>query len=202
MPTNAKEWLWYKFVKSNKGIELKVIETILSGCLIIEPAIMKDQRGYFFESFNSNRFNKAVACEINFIQDNQSFSKRGVLRGLHFQKGSFSQAKLVRVIEGEVLDVVVDIRQDSSTFGRHFSILLSSENKKQLFIPRGFAHGFVVLSKVAQFFYKCDNYYNKASEGGIAYNDPSLNIDWQIDEKELIVSEKDLLLPSLQNTHF
>jgi dTDP-4-dehydrorhamnose 3,5-epimerase len=139
---------------------------------------------------------------IFLIQDNQSFSKRGVLRGLHFQKGEFSQAKLVRVIQGEVLDIVVDIRQGSPTFGRNFSIVLSEENKKQLFIPRGFAHGFAVLSKEAQFFYKCDNYYNKASEGGIAYNDPVLNIDWNLDKEDIIVSEKDLELPSFSDCQF
>ena len=177
---------------------MKVTETNLSGCIVFEPIIFNDERGYFFESYNTRLFNEAVGKEIKFIQDNQSFSKRGVLRGLHFQKGEFSQAKLVRVIQGEVLDVAVDIRQDSPTFGRHFSIVLSSENKKQLFIPRGFAHGFAVLSEEAQFFYKCDNYYNKTSEGGIAYNDPDLHIDWKLSKDELVLSEKDLELPFLK----
>ena len=178
---------------------MKVTETNLSGCIIFEPTIFNDERGYFFESFNTRFFNEAVGREVRFIQDNQSFSKRGVLRGLHFQKGKFSQAKLVRVIQGEVLDIVVDIRQGSPTFGEHFTIVLSAENKKQLFIPRGFAHGFLVLSKDAQFFYKCDNYYNKESEGGIAYNDPDLDIDWKLSKDDLVLSEKDLVLPTLKN---
>tara|TARA_R110000772_G_scaffold78196_3_gene167795 strand:+ start:150 stop:686 length:537 start_codon:yes stop_codon:yes gene_type:complete len=178
---------------------LKVTETNLFGCIIIEPTIFNDERGYFFESFNTRLFNDAVGEEIKFIQDNQSFSKRGVLRGLHFQKGEYSQAKLVRVIQGKILDVVVDIRQDSPTFGGHFSIELSENNKKQLFIPRGFAHGFVVLSKEAQFFYKCDNYYNKNSESGIIYDDPDLDIDWKLGRDDLVLSEKDLALPTLKN---
>lgn len=178
---------------------MKVTETNLFGCIIIEPTIFNDERGYFFESFNTRLFNDAVGEEIKFIQDNQSFSKRGVLRGLHFQKGEYSQAKLVRVIQGKILDVVVDIRQDSPTFGGHFSIELSENNKKQLFIPRGFAHGFVVLSKEAQFFYKCDNYYNKNSESGIIYDDPDLDIDWKLGRDDLVLSEKDLALPTLKN---
>lgn len=201
MQTAFKKWVWCKFVKFNKIIRLKIIETKLTGCFILEPTILKDERGYFFESFNSRLLNKVVGREINFVQDNQSFSKRGVIRGLHFQKGAHSQAKLVQVIQGEILDVVVDLRRDSFTFGHTFSMLLSAENKKQLFIPRDFAHGFVVLSKEAQFLYKCDNYYKKHSEGGIAYNDPKLNIDWRLDEENLIVSEKDLLLPSLKDFH-
>jgi len=178
---------------------LKITQTNLSGCIILEPNIFNDDRGYFFESFNNQLFNEAVGEEIKFVQDNQSFSKRGALRGLHFQKGKFSQAKLVRVIQGKILDIVVDIRQDSPTFGRHFSIELSEKNKKQLFIPRGLAHGFVVLSKEAQFFYKCDNYYNKESEGGIIYNDPKLLIDWKLDKKDLIISSKDLQLPTFSD---
>jgi dTDP-4-dehydrorhamnose 3,5-epimerase len=178
---------------------LKVTETNLSGCIIFEPTIFNDERGYFFESYNARIFNDAIGKEIKFIQDNQSFSKKGVLRGLHFQKGEFAQAKFIRVIQGRVLDVVVDIRQDSPTFGEHFSVELSAENKKQLFVPRGCAHGFLVLSKQAQFFYKCDNYYNKESEGGIAYNDPDLNIDWKLSEEDLVLSEKDLVLPFLKN---
>ena len=178
---------------------MKITQTNLSGCIILEPNIFNDDRGYFFESFNNQLFNEAVGEEIKFVQDNQSFSKRGALRGLHFQKGKFSQAKLVRVIQGKILDIVVDIRQDSPTFGRHFSIELSEKNKKQLFIPRGLAHGFVVLSKEAQFFYKCDNYYNKESEGGIIYNDPKLLIDWKLDKKDLIISSKDLQLPTFSD---
>ena len=181
---------------------MKITETNLSGCIIFEPTIFQDERGYFFESFNTRLFNEAVGQEIKFIQDNQSFSKRGVLRGLHFQKGEFSQAKLVRVIQGKVLDIVVDIRKDSPTFGSHFSIELSAKNKKQLFIPRGFAHGFVVLSKEAQFFYKCDNYYNKDSEGGIIYNDQKLSIDWKSEKEDLIISGKDLQLPEFSDCQF
>jgi dTDP-4-dehydrorhamnose 3,5-epimerase len=181
---------------------LKITETILSGCFILEPTIFNDERGHFFESYNTQLFNEVVGKEIKFIQDNQSFSQRGVLRGLHFQKGEFSQAKLVRVIQGKVLDIVVDIRKDSPTFGNHFSIVLSSKNRKQLFVPREFAHGFVVLSKTARFFYKCDNYYNKESEGGIAYNDPDLSIDWKLNKDDLIVSEKDLQLTAFSNCQF
>jgi dTDP-4-dehydrorhamnose 3,5-epimerase len=180
---------------------LKVTETNLFGCIIFEPNIFIDERGSFFESYNTRFFNEVFGKEIKFIQDNQSFSKRGVLRGLHFQKGEFSQAKLVRVIQGKILDIVVDIRKDSPTFGENFSVVLSAKNGKQLFVPRGFAHGFVVLSKTARFFYKCDNYYNKASEGGIAYNDPDLDIDWKLSKDDLVLSEKDLELPFLKNTN-
>ena len=169
------------------------IETPIKDLLVYEPTIFRDERGYFFESFNQKSFDE-WGININFIQDNQSFSKFGVLRGLHFQKPPFEQAKLVRVISGEVLDVVVDLRKDSLTFGKWFSIKISSENKKQLFIPRGFAHGFVVLSESAEFFYKCDNIYSKEHEGGLIYNDSKLNIDWILNQKELTISEKDLIL--------
>jgi len=174
-------------------------ETTLKGCFILEPKIITDTRGYFMESFNENTFQNAVGQEIHFVQDNQSFSTKGVLRGLHYQTGNHAQAKLVRVLSGEVLDVAVDIRPDSETFGQHVSITLSAENQKQFFIPRGFAHGFLVLSETATFFYKCDNYYNKESEGGIMYNDTTLNIDWQFNNDEWIISEKDLHLPNLEN---
>ncbi len=176
------------------------IETKLKGCFILEPKIFEDNRGYFFESFNQNTFNSLIGENINFIQDNESLSSKGVLRGLHFQKGEYAQAKLVRVIKGCVLDVAVDIRKDSSTYGEYVSLELSEENKKQLFIPRGFAHGFIVLSNTAIFSYKCDNFYNKESEGGIIYNDASLNIDWKLNDEEFIISEKDLLLPNLETT--
>jgi len=176
---------------------MKVTETKLKGCFIIEPTIFGDERGYFFESFNKGKFKELIGVEIEFVQDNESYSTKGVLRGLHFQKGGFSQAKLVRVSQGAVLDIAVDIRKDSPTFGQHFSIELSSENKKQLFVPRGFAHGFIVLSDTVTFLYKCDNLYNKESEGGIIYNDPSLNIDWILPESEFIISEKDTILPTL-----
>jgi len=175
-----------------------VKETKLNGCFILEPKVFKDSRGYFFESFNQNTFNKLIGQNINFIQDNESFSSKGVLRGLHYQIGEHAQTKLVRVIKGSVLDVAVDIRKDSPTFGQHVSIELSEENKKQFFIPRGFGHGFIVLSDTAIFSYKCDNFYNRESEGGIIYNDKTLNIDWKLDEKEFVVSEKDLQLPTFK----
>jgi len=173
-------------------------ETKLKGCFILEPKVFEDSRGYFFESFNENTFNKLTGKGVNFIQDNESFSSKGVLRGLHYQTGEYAQAKLVRVIKGSVLDVAVDIRKDSTTFGQHVAIELSEENKKQMFIPRGFAHGFIVLSDTAIFSYKCDNFYNKSSEGGIIYNDKDLNIDWILRETEFIVSEKDIQLPILK----
>ena len=174
-------------------------ETKLKGCFIIEPKVLEDHRGYFFESFNQNRFNELIGKNIAFIQDNESFSSKGVLRGLHLQTGEYAQAKLVRVVKGTVLDVVVDIRKDSPTFSKHFSIELSEENKTQLFVPRGFAHGFIVLSDTAIFSYKCDNFYNKSSEQGLRYDDPSLGIDWKLPPNEFIVSEKDLALPTLSN---
>jgi dTDP-4-dehydrorhamnose 3,5-epimerase len=177
---------------------MNAIETKLKGCFILEPRVFEDSRGYFFESFNQNIFNKLVGVDVNFIQDNESFSKKGTLRGLHFQKGEYAQAKLVRVVKGCVWDVAVDIRKDSVTFGEYVSVELSDANKKQLFIPRGFAHGFIVLSDTAIFSYKCDNFYNKESEGGIIYNDESLNIDWILENEQFIISEKDLLLPKLE----
>lgn len=178
---------------------MTVTETQLKGCFIIEPTIFEDQRGYFFESYNHQRFQEMIGVDVNFIQDNESKSTKGVLRGLHYQTGAYAQTKLVRVIEGKVLDIVVDNRKDSKTFGQQFSIELSASNKKQLYIPKGFAHGFIVLSDTAIFSYKCDNYYNKASEGGIIYNDKTLNVDWQLSEKEFIISEKDLELPTFEN---
>jgi dTDP-4-dehydrorhamnose 3,5-epimerase len=177
---------------------MTVKETKLKGCFIIEPKVFQDSRGYFFESYNQSSFNKSIGQNIDFIQDNESFSTKGVLRGLHFQKGEYAQAKLVRVIKGSVLDIAVDIRKDSPTFGEHVSLELSEENKKQFFIPRGFAHGFIVLSDAAIFSYKCDNFYNKESEGGIIYNDKDLNIDWVLNEDEFRVSEKDIDLPILK----
>ena len=175
-----------------------VKETNLEGCFIIKPKVIQDKRGYFLESFNQAVFKEGLNRDINFVQDNESYSSKGVLRGLHYQKGDYAQAKLVRVIKGKILDVVVDLRTDSPTFSKHMSIELSEDNKTQLFIPRGFAHGFIVLSDTAIFSYKCDNFYNKASEGGVIYNDKDLNIDWKLDEKEFIVSEKDLELPTLK----
>ena len=178
---------------------MTVKQTKLKDCFIIEPNVFEDKRGYFFESFNQETFNTKIGFKVNFVQDNESYSSKGVLRGLHFQKGKFAQAKLVRVIKGEVLDVVVDIRQNSETYAEHVSVVLNEDNKRQLFVPRGVAHGFVVLSNTAIFSYKCDNYYNKASEGGIIYNDSQLNIDWKLPQEELIISEKDIMLPTLNN---
>lgn len=177
---------------------MKVIKTKLKGCFIIEPRVFNDDRGYFFETYNKEVFNKTLGVDVNFVQDNESFSTKGVLRGLHFQKGKHAQAKLVRVVQGEVLDVVVDIRPDSPTFLQTETVRLSSKNKKQLFIPRGFAHGFIVLSDTVIFNYKCDNFYNKASEEGIIYNDETLNIDWVLDPKDFSVSEKDVALPTVK----
>lgn len=173
-------------------------ETKLKGCYIIEPKIIIDERGYFMESFNEKTFQDGVGQAVHFVQDNQSFSTKGVLRGLHYQTNEYAQAKLVRVLQGEVLDVAVDIRPDSPTFGQYESVLLSGENQRQFFVPRGFAHGFLVLSETATFFYKCDNFYNKESEGGISYNDETINIDWQFSLKDLIISEKDKVQPVLE----
>ncbi|QEC78089.1 dTDP-4-dehydrorhamnose 3,5-epimerase [Mucilaginibacter ginsenosidivorax] len=178
---------------------MTIVPTLLEGCIVITPRIFNDDRGYFFESYNEQNFNKALGYQANFVQDNQSYSTKGVLRGLHLQKGEHAQAKLVRVTKGEVLDVAVDLRTGSPTYGQHFSVKLSEENNQQLFIPRGFAHGFIVLSDVAVFQYKCDNYYNKTAEGGLHYADPELNIDWGMSATELLVSEKDLELPFLKD---
>lgn len=178
---------------------MNFIPTKLEGCYIIEPNIITDERGYFMESFNEITFQNGVDQGVHFVQDNQSFSTKGVLRGLHYQTGKHAQAKLVRVFQGEVLDVAVDIRPGSSTFGQSEAVLLSGENQRQLFIPRGFAHGFLVLSASATFFYKCDNFYNKESEGGIIFNDDSIGIDWNFEAENLIISEKDTQLPTLAN---
>lgn len=177
---------------------MKAVPTILNQCFVIEPTVFNDSRGYFFESFNQETFNTLIGQTVNFVQDNESYSTKGVLRGLHFQKGEWAQAKLVRVVKGRVLDVAVDIRKESPTYGQHFSIELTEDNKKQLFVPRGFAHGFVVLSDTAIFSYKCDNYYNKASEGGIMYNDATLNIDWKLPLETLVISEKDAVLSTFE----
>lgn len=169
-------------------------KTTINDLLLINPSIFNDERGYFFEAYNKSKF-KENGINYNFIQDNQSFSKRGVIRGLHLQINPFAQAKLVRVLEGEILDVAVDLRKKSPTFGQHFSVILSAENKKQLMIPHGFAHGFSVLSETASVLYKVDQVYDKESERGIRYDDPILAIDWQVNPDEVIVSEKDLVLP-------
>ena len=174
-------------------------ETKLKGCFIVEPKIIKDERGYFMESFNEKNFQDSVGAKVHFVQDNQSFSSKGVLRGLHYQTGNQAQAKLVRVLQGEVLDVAVDIRPNSETYGHYEVVHLSSENQTQFYIPRGFAHGFLVLSETAIFFYKCDNFYNKESEGGIIYNDSTININWSYDLEKVLVSQKDQFLPTLEN---
>lgn len=176
-----------------------VTETKLKGCVVLEPKVFFDDRGYFFEAFNRMKFQELTGVDVHFVQDNESYSTKGIIRALHYQLGEHAQAKLVRVLNGRVLDVAVDLRKDSPTFGEHVAIELSADNKKQLFIPRGFAHGFAVLSETAEFFYKCDNYYNAASEGGIRYNDPKLSIKWQLPADEIIVSEKDRLLPTFDN---
>lgn len=177
---------------------MRFTETKLKGCFILEPKIIQDERGYFMESFNEKAFQNAIGAPIHFVQDNQSFSTKGVLRGLHYQTGEYAQAKLVRVLQGEVLDLAVDIRPESVTFGQYEAVVLSAENQRQFFVPRGFAHGFLVLSDTATFFYKCDNFYNKESEGGIIYNDESIGIDWLFKTDELLISEKDMHLPNLQ----
>ena len=175
---------------------MKVIKTKLEGVVIIEPQVFFDDRGYFFESFSQQRFNEQVAL-ITFVQDNESKSSYGVLRGLHFQKPPFAQSKLVRVVKGKVLDVAVDLRKGSPTFGQYESVVLSEENKRQFFIPQGFAHGFAVLSEEAIFQYKCDNYYAPQSEGSVRWNDPTIAIDWQLPEKDIILSAKDEKAPLL-----
>ena len=170
---------------------MEVIKTAIEGVVIIEPRIFKDSRGYFFESFSKREFDEKVA-KVDFVQDNESCSSYGVMRGLHFQRPPFAQAKLVRCVKGTVLDVAVDIRKGSPTYGQHVAVELSEENHRQFFIPRGFAHGFAVLSDVAVFQYKCDNYYHPEADGGISILDQTLGIDWKIDPSKAILSEKDL----------
>ena len=177
---------------------MEVIKTNIEGVVIIEPRIFKDDRGYFFESFSQREFEEKV-CKTTFVQDNESKSSYGVLRGLHFQKPPFAQSKLVRVIKGAVLDVAVDIRKGSPTFGQYVSVELTGENHRQFFIPRGFAHGFSVLSEEVIFQYKCDNFYSPQSEGAIAWNDSDLNIDWRIPVEEVVLSEKDSKHPKLKD---
>ena len=177
------------------------IQTPIPNLLVFEPKIHEDSRGYFFESFNLQTF-RAEGIEINFVQDNQSSSNYGVIRGLHYQLNPSAQVKLIRVLSGRILDVAVDIRKGSPTFGKSFSIELTAENKKQLFIPAGFAHGFSVLSEQAEVFYKCDEFYNPKADGGIIYNDPELNIDWMLNPEEFILSDKDKHHPQLAHAKF
>lgn len=173
---------------------MTIEETTIKDLVIINPTVFHDERGYFFEAYNQAKFHEK-GIMYQFIQDNQSFSTRGVIRGLHLQINPFAQAKLVRVLQGEILDVAVDLRKNSPTYGQHVSVVLSAENKKQLMVPHGFAHGFSVLSETASVLYKVDQVYHKDSERGIRYDDPALNIDWQVKPEEVIVSEKDLILP-------
>ena len=177
---------------------MKITKTALDGVVIIEPQVFEDTRGYFFESWNKAKMEEA-GLNYDFIQDNQSKSCYGTIRGIHFQKGEFSQAKLVRVLQGMVLDVAVDLRKDSKTFGKHVAVELSAENNRQLMIPRGFGHGFSVLTPTAVFAYKCDNVYNKASEAGIRFDDPALGIDWKVKPEEAVLSDKDKILPFLKD---
>lgn len=177
---------------------INVIDTEIEGVKIIEPKLFGDARGYFFESFSQKEFEEKV-CKTVFVQDNESRSVAGVVRGLHFQKPPFTQSKLVRVVKGKVLDVAVDIRRGSPTYGKHVAVLLTEENHRQFFVPRGFAHGFAVLSDEAVFQYKCDNYYAPQSEGTIAWDDPELGIDWQVEKSGIILSKKDMHHPCLKD---
>lgn len=180
---------------------MKVTETKLEGCYIIEPQVFSDERGFFFESFQKDRMERALGLTLDFVQDNQSISKQGVLRGLHFQKGTHAQSKLVQVLHGEVLDVVVDLRKGSVTFGQHVKIILSDVNRRSVFVPKGMAHGFLVRSEHAVFSYKCDEYYHRASEGGIIYNDATLDIDWEYPEQNIVLSEKDAQLSTFKELY-
>lgn len=178
---------------------MNVTETKLKDCFILEPIVFKDDRGSLFVCFKKDTFEELTGQNGTFVQDNQSSSSYGVVRGLHLQKGEHAQAKLVRVLEGKILDVAVDLRKESETYGQWVAVELSADNKKQLYIPRGFAHGFSVLSETASVLYKCDNFYHKEAEAGILYNDPDLNIDWQIEKESMIISDKDMGLLSFKN---
>ena len=179
-----------------KNDQVKIEQTPLKDSFILTPTIYNDERGSFHETFNDILFKKVSGQKVNFVQDNQSTSSFGALRGMHYQVGKMAQAKLVRVIQGRILDIVVDMRKESETFGKHFSVILDDITKKQLFVPRGFAHGFITLSPTSKFAYKCDNFYDKASERGIIYNDATLQLDWHLPNDKLIISDKDLKLPS------
>lgn len=178
---------------------MQFIAQAIPDVFVIEPKVHGDHRGYFVETFRQDKFEEAIGHQINFVQDNESKSSKGVLRGLHFQLAPFAQSKLVRVIEGSVLDVAVDIRKGSPNFGQHVAVELSGDNKKQMFVPRGFAHGFVVLTDTATFAYKVDNYYSPECDRGLAFDDKKLNIDWQLDAQSLSLSDKDLKQPLLEN---
>lgn len=176
--------------------------TPLKDCWILEPTVFEDDRGYFYEKYNEARFHEATGLNGHFVQDNISQSSYGVLRGLHLQKGEHAQAKLVSCLQGKVFDVAVDLRQDSPTFGQWFGVELSAENRRQFYVPRGFGHGFSVLSETAVFAYKCDNFYNKESEGGVLWNDAQLNIDWRLPPAAVILSEKDKMQPTFAEGNF
>lgn len=177
---------------------MKLSETGIEGLVVLEPNIFGDERGYFMESYNKNTF-RNLGIHYNFIQDNQSKSKFGVLRGLHYQNPPYAQTKLIRALHGKILDVAVDIRPSSRTYLQHFSLELTEENKKQLLVPKGFAHGFIVLSETAEIFYKCDEFYNLESEGGLNFNDSRLNIDWKIPPGQIVLSEKDAKNPDVES---
>ena len=181
---------------------MTIKKTPLKDCYIIEPTFFEDERGYFYEKFNEKKFEELTGLNGHFVQDNISKSSYGVLRGLHLQKGEYAQAKLVSCLEGKVFDVAVDLREDSPTFGQWFGIELTPENKLQLYVPRGFGHGFSVLSETAVFSYKCDNFYQKDAEGSVIYNDPELNIDWKLPADAIILSEKDSKLPTFAERNF
>lgn len=181
---------------------MKIKNTPLKDCYIIESTVFEDERGYFYEKFNEKKFEELTGLNGHFVQDNISKSSYGVLRGLHLQKGEYAQAKLVSCLEGKVFDVAVDLREDSPTFGQWFGIELTPENKLQLYVPRGFGHGFSVLSETAVFSYKCDNFYQKDAEGSVIYNDPELNIDWKLPADAIILSEKDGKLPTFAEKNF
>ena len=180
---------------------MKIVTTSFKDLLILEPKVLGDERGYFIESYSKKTLLE-MGIKIDFVQDNQSSSSKGVLRGLHFQNAPYAQTKLIRVLSGIIMDVAVDLRRGQSTFGQHFSVELSAENKKQLLVPKGFAHGFVVLSKQAEVLYKCDEYYQPSADSGILYNDPELQIDWRFKPEELILSEKDIRHPKISESKF
>ena len=177
---------------------LELEKTPLKDCYLLKPSIFRDKRGTFYESYNQQRFKDTTGLGIQFVQDNQSTSTRGVLRGFHFQKPPHAQAKLVRTVTGKVLDVVIDLRSDSPTFKKSYKAILSNDNNFQLLVPPGFAHGFLTLSETSVFAYKCDKYYNKESEAGIIWNDPEISVEWEFPEDEIILSEKDAALPTLK----
>lgn len=180
---------------------MNVVTTPIEGLLILEPNVFNDDRGYFYESYNANTLIEAAGLDIKFVQDNQARSTKNVLRGLHYQNAPHAQTKLIRALEGAIWDVVVDLRKDSETYGRWYGVELSAENKKQFLIPKGFAHGYSVLTETAEVFYKCDDFYSKKDEGGLYYNDASLQIDWKINLDDAIISEKDKVQPTLKENN-